>query len=479
MKNWNFLYLIMLLGVLNSYKAQVLKFDRFTTKDGLLSDEVYNLHQDKDGYIWLFTNYGVMKYNGKSFNQGLKNLPFNQSFIYSFYENRKGQKWCANSNANIYEIRNDSAFIVKETQKISEKLKESVSEIFQLYVDEKQNIYACTKAHSYKFIQKRGYESQIVDQQINIDSISHIAIEMENTILSISNNGYRAVPKFYSARPIMKINFIREHKKDTVLKFKSCINGAPKHFKRFNETIYFSFDTKLVKINSLNQIKEISFKLQILNFAKDNHHNLWVSCLNDGLYELNENDSIINHYFGNQTINDVICDSQNGIWVSSAGSGLYHCNNLSEFHFDENSDLGKSINILKKIDNVMFVLNNVGDIYAISSDNKINLIKHNKIDKSNPLDILKYKNGFLVYYRYFTEFITINNIVKSKLLPHIEYSFFPTNAISLKNDSVVCFSRNSFVFLKNGLKDINDGIQNRIKKLNIKYIIAYFVIMIF
>ena len=103
--------------------AQNLRFENFTTKDGLLSDEVYNIHQDRKGYIWLFTNYGAMKYNGKAFEMVLKNLPFNESFIYSYYENEKGHKWVANSNAKIYEIINDSAYIVKGTESISEELK--------------------------------------------------------------------------------------------------------------------------------------------------------------------------------------------------------------------------------------------------------------------------------------------------------------------------------------------------------------------
>ena len=58
----------------NNLHSQTLRFEQFTTKDDLPSDEIYNLHQDKKGYIWVFTNYGALKYNGRVFIPVLKNL---------------------------------------------------------------------------------------------------------------------------------------------------------------------------------------------------------------------------------------------------------------------------------------------------------------------------------------------------------------------------------------------------------------------
>src|SRR5690606_33621248 len=48
-------------------RGQELRFERYTTSDGLLSDDVYNLRQDHTGYIWAFTNYGAAKYSGATF----------------------------------------------------------------------------------------------------------------------------------------------------------------------------------------------------------------------------------------------------------------------------------------------------------------------------------------------------------------------------------------------------------------------------
>lgn len=110
-------------------KSQVPEFVKYTTKNGLISDEVYNMHQDRLGYLWVFSNFGTVKYNGNAFKKVLSNLSFKESFIYTMYENEQGQKWIANSESEIFEVRNDSAFLIKGIEEITHALKKQAAEI--------------------------------------------------------------------------------------------------------------------------------------------------------------------------------------------------------------------------------------------------------------------------------------------------------------------------------------------------------------
>ncbi|MDB9883315.1 hypothetical protein OAD66_09315, partial [Bacteroidia bacterium] len=57
---------IILIGYSKSIQAQqVVK--HFTIEDGLPSNEVYFVHQDKSGYLWFCTDRGVSRYNGYEF----------------------------------------------------------------------------------------------------------------------------------------------------------------------------------------------------------------------------------------------------------------------------------------------------------------------------------------------------------------------------------------------------------------------------
>ena len=47
--------------------AQDVPFRKFSLDNGLPSNRVYSFMQDRDGYIWVATEGGVVKYNGYSF----------------------------------------------------------------------------------------------------------------------------------------------------------------------------------------------------------------------------------------------------------------------------------------------------------------------------------------------------------------------------------------------------------------------------
>lgn len=375
--------------------AQNLKFDNYTSKDGLISDEVYNLYQDQKGYIWLFTSYGTMKYNGKKFEQVLKNLPFNESFIYSFYENKNGEKWAANSNAKIFQIRNDSAFVVNGTENISQSLKESVSEILQIYVDDNLNIFVCTKSNSYKFIKSQNYKPLTLNNRIASDSILFTAMEFENKILVVCDFFDVPIKENLLKKNFMKIKYTNLKDKNFVYSFNSKLCSKPKCFKRYAKDIYFASNSSLGHINENNIITEISINSIILNYTKDINNHLWVACYNGGLYELDEHNKIINHYFETKTINDIMCDSENGLWISTDGYGLFHCKKIDELHFD--GELGNSIGFIKKIENELFIANSTGDVFLVGK-NEIKKIKskNNGTNVVEPLDIIKLDNEYLI-----------------------------------------------------------------------------------
>ena len=56
-----------LLGNPTTAIAQLLKFRHYTTADGLLSSETFDIKQDKEGFIWITTDNGICKFDGQQF----------------------------------------------------------------------------------------------------------------------------------------------------------------------------------------------------------------------------------------------------------------------------------------------------------------------------------------------------------------------------------------------------------------------------
>ncbi len=62
-------------------QSQTLQVEYFSTKDGLSNDYIRDIEQDAQGFVWIATNYGLCRYDGKSFQtylRGTSALPEDQ-----------------------------------------------------------------------------------------------------------------------------------------------------------------------------------------------------------------------------------------------------------------------------------------------------------------------------------------------------------------------------------------------------------------
>ncbi len=428
--------------------SQTLKFENYSTKNGLPSDEVYNMHQDKSGYLWFFTNYGAVKYNGKEFKSILKNLPFNDSFIYSIFERNDGRKWIANSNAKIFEVVNDSAVQVKGTEAVSEKLRKSAHEIIQLYVDDDANIYTITKSTSYKFQYDSGkYIAIDLSVQMKDSVFLFKLIEVNKTILpiiTITNSGL-----YNLTNRIDSLDFqLTDNKKLYSYKIPSKSPSFPRYFKRYDSLIYFAFYKKLYKIDAKKRISSIPIGNYVNNFIIDKNKHVWVACFNNGLFELDERDSIINHYFDGITVNDVLLDAENGLWLTTTNSGVYYCSDTKALHFENNSSLGRRINFIKAINDVLFIAVSNGELFTLNNSKFKSSYKSDIVNSTN--DIIKYNTNYLLVSRYKIEIVNINSQGNISLVKTVSGVESALNAIYLGNEEVLYSNRRGIGIARKG-----------------------------
>lgn len=454
MRRFGNILLLLSLIVQGMVHAQSLKFRQYTTKDGLLSDEVYNLHQDHKGYIWLFTHYGPMKYNGREFLPVLKNLPFKESIIYAIYENKEGRKWVANSNKNIYELRNDSAFIVEGTQGYSEELRKKTNEIYQLLVDDSLNIYVKTSLQTLKF--SRTGPGKYLQESMN-EAFSK-EDDCDEHVFTVNGDLMSAA---CIDAPIWTFdllsNHVRLHDEKGPLREPGIFFKAvqrSKYWKRFGEEIYFSFFNRIFKLRPDGSFREINVSNQILNFTKDRRGHTWLATYRSGLVELDEHDSIINYYFKGKTVNDVLADSHNGLWISTDGAGIYHCKNLDELYYQENEPFGKPVNMIKKIGDKVFISTTEFEMFYIEKGKTYKVPKANDRLSDDPQNIFYFPSFYVLTYSLHYE--VLNTAPDGKLIAHLS----PYEATQQKPMVVVAYRDSSLLFLgRNRLGMLQDASQ--------------------
>lgn len=90
---------------------------KFTTNDGLLSNTIYDIRQDKLGYIWVATDLGLTRFDGNKF----KNYPVkgNKSASISNILFVKDETWVQNFNGQFFKTENDKLVFQPQVSKWS------------------------------------------------------------------------------------------------------------------------------------------------------------------------------------------------------------------------------------------------------------------------------------------------------------------------------------------------------------------------
>jgi ligand-binding sensor domain-containing protein len=108
------------------YKYDGKTFSRFLVADGLNSNGVYSLLEDKDGKIWIGTEAGLCLYDGRTFSEIQiplpKDLPPNRNaryrnahWVYSIMQARSGKIWFVTIDGiYVYDGRSFTLFPVDE-----------------------------------------------------------------------------------------------------------------------------------------------------------------------------------------------------------------------------------------------------------------------------------------------------------------------------------------------------------------------------
>jgi len=345
------IYCLLILFCSSGLRAQQLIFENKTVHHGLPATEVYHLYNDRQGYIWAFTEFGIVKYNGSSFIPVCRNILLKQSAVYALATAVSGELFVANSQAEIYCIRNDSAFRVEGIEQLSAEIMADNEVIASLYLDDLDNLSISTLEKTY-FVARNSYRipgaktgSQTGAPGRDPHRLFHITFphkEGEHFFLKIldgSGASRLSVPgrrAYYSRFPLRN-------------------NG---------NRIYFPVDnTKLVcRDKEILASREFGSSIICLEISDDSH--IWVGLSYGGLYELDADLNVIGRYMEETTVSDILFDDQGGMWVSTTGTGIYHCSNRKKLSYSNVPELRNSITLLKILNNKLFIGTDKGDLFV-------------------------------------------------------------------------------------------------------------------
>lgn len=433
--------LVLLLDFNLSGYSQTTYLQHFSTKNGLPSNNCYYTLQDAKGYIWISSDAGVSRFDGKLFeNFSIDDgLPDNQ--ILQLKEDKSGKIWFLALNGQLSYFFNGK--IYNETNNKLLKLLKFNAVVVSFFEDSKGRIWFGTNKNLLvrwdgksvmKYISADD-NHQFLNTFIHEDKSGNIWAFSNKCVRIFNNKHFTIVP--HSTLP---------------LSYKTSLNLA-------NRTMAYLDRNGLNIRNGQKQFLQLKLDTGLLNndpgyFLLDKQNDLWLSNSN-GVYHI-EPSGKTTRYLNNVSSSQVIKDSKNNMWFTT-NKGIYMLPKKDERLYLVNKANGLSADVVKSVmkddRNKLWLGLDEGNINVLNLDNyavsKIQLPDKKKYSTIKQLvyDTLKQAMYFASEYG----LGRINDIDGKN--PNIEYlketnnSMYVVKTFSIAKDNRLALALSSGVFI--------------------------------
>lgn len=390
-------------------QAQHPTYLHFTDKDGLPCNEVYDIYQDAEGYMWFGTDYGLVRYNGHTF-KAYKNIQQKGTTLTHFIEDTKGRLWLQNFQGQLFYVEDDSLYYF-------EPLEELDALVFYSYlVDASGNVWVHDNARNvwiYLEKEQRWHHVQFEDARFAIRGIKQhkdkVYIITSLFLVAFSD----LEPAFEYAEQLLR------HIPEQI----RMIGGEPNisvdpKIHIWDDRILITrttgeFSALMHENNRLNLVgpsdENRKFEVDMINnnqtnsIVRDRNKLVWALTKQHGAIALwydNRSKRLEEplQLFPNESISDLFLDREGNYWVSSLKNGLYVIPNLDcQLYTSENSNLEETArNLMCKVDSVHIAWSGTdGRLYEYNIDDQT--VKKYTVAHKKKGMILTHKYQQLIY----------------------------------------------------------------------------------
>ncbi len=308
------LFCILLVVCYGNSDGQYPYVKKLNYPEQLPTQVVYDMLTDSKGYIWLGTDKGLYRFNGRAF----VSIPFNRtsSKAVSFLqEDKDGVVWCMNFYNQLFSIKKDSLIqyeIDGEIVKRASTFNNAVVGSAKLWLHSFTTIYEFDKA-SHKMLRNFNAPGRYA-------RIIASAVDNSNDFFyAYSNAGY-----LFSSTT-RKTGWDSIEQKYTEMKFISGKEGVVGLATGLERTT--SFQIKNEKRILLNQL-DLSPDVYIFQGVLVRNNDYWL-CTQNGAYQWNIETGETKSYLPNERVSDVVKDYQGNYWISTLDNGVFVCSSLA------------------------------------------------------------------------------------------------------------------------------------------------------
>lgn len=305
-----------------SATAQTIPYKRYTSQDGLANSCIYRICQDDNGFLWMTTNYGVVRFDGFHFeNFYPDNL---QTSTYGITADTGGSIWVGDMDNIIHCIGADTTLYVLPGRSghfssLPEFMASSPNgDVWILYDD---NTLGRIKLKQYKGVDVTNDTGKLLKANyVYADASKQLCLATDEGVYALDSNGI----------------------------FVKYIKGFNKAVYRITQSpsgVYYCAGIGVVYTYSEGTLDSVvlPIKSEPGSIAVTSNNKLWLTfddfpgfyCVYKGQFQNYASYADLENVF----VSTLYADKKDNLFLGTYNKGLYVLSNTELFHYDEQSGL--------------------------------------------------------------------------------------------------------------------------------------------
>lgn len=311
-----------------SVLGQDLVYTNYTNEDGLPSLQVYDIHQDVNGFLWFATDKGICSYNGYSFQPYSTNDGITSNTVFKFFPQQNGDIWCATLNNKLFYFNpKNYQFVPYEFNNV----------LVQAVLNRVVNNFIRLKDGSISV----SFDDHLGVVTINSEGeVVSYSLGYELNEDNVKDDSFIAVMEYvesnYFSYTIKNNDFTEACFENSSIVSTQGIGYDANHSKsvQFGEySVFKTLDKVYLKKNNV-LISSIESEYKPINVGVLDDHFFWVGYRDGGVVVYNEFGDSVSSYLSGRSITYFIKDHEGGYWFSSLSSGVFYSEDPSIKFYD-------------------------------------------------------------------------------------------------------------------------------------------------
>lgn len=379
--------------------SQNLNFTNINADMGLPSNECYRIAQDANGYIWIATESGLVKYNSRDFIffNTAKGMPSNA--VYALDADTSGRVWFATGNWQVGYIFNDSIHVLRDIN-FYNKETQNGDVIYKIKYNEHTNSLLVSSHH--QTVEIKDNNGKYFSKATNVSAVSKDYVFIKNNEgLYIANqfNNKRSPEKIYKYSTNAVYSYFSQN--DSLLlpvgQLSTFFSEAFSVSDKEGNTTLAILNYLFIISKERRIIKSRKLPSQIQTIHLDKQNNIWVGCKKEGVFLFKDGD--INQEPQRELLtfsaSSIAEDMEGGIWITTLEKGVFYClNKFAKVDIDEFT-INNGINFSKVVNGKLFLSNDFIALAKIEKDT-IFLNQFPNEPKAIITDVIEVTNGYII-----------------------------------------------------------------------------------